>query len=75
MNAVATATKLLRAWARDLSVCTVAELRERWQGPTQVVIDKLDPKGFEGRLKDHNPIYYLAERVFFDNVINDKTFL
>jgi len=66
---------LLREWARDLSVCTPVELRQRWQGASMKAIDKLDPKGFEGRLKDHNPIYFLAERVFFDNVLDDPLFL
>jgi len=68
-------TDILREWARDLSVCTEEELRERWQGPSREVLNKLDPLGFEGRLQFHNPIYFLAERVFFDNVIEDKTFL
>lgn len=60
-------SRLLTAWSRDLSVCTAAELRERWSGTPAEAVDRLDPLGFEGRLRDHHFLYFLAERVFFDN--------
>jgi len=66
---------VLRDWTRDLSVCTAEELRSRWDERAAAAIDKLDPLGFEGRLQRHNPIYFLAERVYFDRVINDPNYL
>jgi hypothetical protein len=71
-------TTLLIRWARDLSTCTSEEIRERWSDPVeQEAIDLLDAEvgGFDGRLEKHNPIYYLAERVFFDNVADDPVYL
>jgi hypothetical protein len=71
-------TELRRRWAQDLSVCTADEIRARWATPElREAIDKIEVPGitFETRLIDHNPIYYLAERVFFDNVITDPKFL
>ncbi len=32
-----------------------------------MALEKIAPGAFEGRLKKHNPIYYLAEKVWFDN--------
>jgi hypothetical protein len=67
---------VLKAWTKDLCVCTEAEMRGRWMDPAaQAAINKLDPKGFEGRLLNHNPIYFLAERVYFNNKINNPRFL
>jgi len=71
--------EFLIRWARDLSVCTEGELRKRWDEPDlRKAIDTLDKEvggGFEARVKDHNPIYYLAENLFFDNVRGDPSFL
>lgn len=51
-------------------------MRGRWMGPEkEEIINRLDPKGFEGRLRDHNPIYFIAERVYFDKKINNPRFL
>lgn len=74
------ATELMRRWARALSVMTADEIRKHrdWEHLTvRAAIDVLDAKagGFEGRLEHHNPIYYLAERVFFDNVEGDPDYL
>lgn len=67
---------VLREWTRDLCVCTEAEIRGRWLDPSaQEAINRIDPMGFEGRLRDHNPIYFLAERVYFNRVINNPRFL
>lgn len=70
--------ELRRRWAQDLSVCTAEELRFRWKGiDLQKAVNEIEVPGvtFESRLEKHNPIYYLAERVFFDNVANDEKFL
>lgn len=66
---------LYNEWERDLSTCVEAELRERWQGDVRKAIDRLDKLGFEGRLKDHNPIYYIAENLYFNNVRGKKGWL
>ena len=70
--------KLRRRWAQDLSVCTADEIRERWKDlALRIAVDEIEVPGvsFDTRLKNHNPIYYLAERVFFDNVADDPKFL
>lgn len=63
---------LLTELARDLSTCTADELKARWDEPAQRAIDKISAKrnapSFAERLIDHNPLYYLAERVFFNRV-------
>lgn len=72
------ALDLLTRWSRALSVYTADEIRAIPEWGTPIVreaIDKLDGAGFEGRLATHNPIYYLAERVYFANVIDDPNFL
>jgi hypothetical protein len=60
-----------RLWIRDLCTCTVSEIRARWEesdgGVKALAIDRLDPLGYEGRLANHNPLYYILENVFFDN--------
>lgn len=66
------AERLMISWLRDLSTCTEEEIRSRWKDPQKSVIDRLEklanPQGgFEARVKGHNPIYFLAERVWFDN--------
>src|SRR2546425_12461019 len=68
--------ELLLRWARDLSTCTADEIRARWADPIeQKAVDALDPVGFAARLVNHNPIYFLAERCWFDNVADDPTYL
>lgn len=69
--------EILIRWARDLSTCTEQEIRARWQErDEQRAIDMLDPEGgFEKRLNGHNPIYFLAENLFFDNVRGDQSYL
>ena len=71
--------EFLIRWARDLSVCTEKELRKRWEEPElRRAIDALDKEvggGFEARVEGHNPIYYLAENLFFDNVRGDSSYL
>lgn len=71
------AERLLIEWSRDLSTRTVDEIRAIYTKDRVAAIDKLDAEGggFAGRLKDHNPIYYLAERLFFDNVLGRPEFL
>lgn len=69
------ADKLLVDWSRDLSVCTEEELRDRWTGDELKAIDRLDPIGFEARVTDHSFIYYVAQRLFFADVIDDPAFL
>lgn len=66
---------LLRELARDMSVCTADELRARWDAPAQTAIAQITGQPFDILLKDHNPIYYLAERVFFDNVLDNPKYL
>lgn len=58
---------MLTAFARDLSTCTAEEIRARWGADERAAIDKLDQVGFEARLQDHNPIYFLATQCWFDN--------
>jgi len=66
---------LLREFARDLCTCTEKELRERWNDKSRAALDKVQSKLFESRAKDHNPFYYVAQHVYFDNVRGDPEFL
>jgi len=56
--------ELQKLWNRDLSTCTAEELADRWDKEDRKAIDNIYAYGFE---KHHNPIYFLAERVWFDN--------
>lgn len=70
--------ELTRRWAQDLSVCTADEMRERWADlELRVAVNEIEVEGmdFASRLENHNPLFYLAERVFFDNVLDDPEFL
>lgn len=60
-------TELLKAWSRDLATCLAEEIPPRWSAPERSAIDKLDPLGFDGRLRDHSPLWFLASNIFFDN--------
>ena len=64
----ATEVEVLREFARDLSTCTEAEIRQRWSASDQELLERIAPGEFAKRLENHNPIYYLAEQVYFDNV-------
>ena len=68
--------EFMRRWARDLSTCSEEELRFRWGSVEERgAVDRLDPLGFERRVRGHSWLYYLAERVFFDNVRGDRSYL
>lgn len=56
--------KLLVQFARDLSTCTREELESRWSGEERAALATCG-EDFENRLIAHNPIYFLAQRVFF----------
>lgn len=60
-------TRLLHAWARDLATCTETEIRERWTGDKLKALSKVDPIAFEERLRNHNPLWFLALNCWFDN--------
>jgi hypothetical protein len=45
-------------------------MESRWRGPKRDAIHKLDPLGFDGRLAEHNPIFFLACHTFFCNEID-----
>ncbi len=61
-------SKLAILWARALSTLTEEEIRKEWSDPTLIkAIDKIDPIGYEERLTKHNPIYFLAQKCWFDN--------
>ena len=68
-------------WARDLSTCTENELRTRWAEKDLIeAINILERSnfpqdGFERRVSGHNPLFYLAENLFFDNVRGDSDYL
>jgi hypothetical protein len=65
-----TEERFLIDWMKDLSTCTPAEIRERWSAPERRMIDRLDPDGFDKRLENHNPIYFVSEQVFFNGIPN-----
>ena len=47
---------------------TREEITEKWSDPTLVAaVNKVDPLGFYDRIKNHNPIYFLALKCWFDN--------
>ena len=68
--------EFLRRWAKDLSTCSEEELRARWASVEERrMVDRLDPLKFEGRVTGHSWLYYLAERIFFDNVRMRRDYL
>ena len=70
------AGELIRRWVRDLTVCSESELRSRWESREEKkAIDRLDPLGFERRVSGHSWLFYLAQRLFFDNVRSDPAYL
>lgn len=62
-------------FTRDLSTCTEEEMRLRWAAPgARVALERVGVD-FEHYVKGHNPIYYLAANVVFDNVLADPAYL
>lgn len=51
---------------RDLDVCTKEELLTRWDS-RQATFEKWVGKPLAEAVKDHNPIFYLATKCWFDN--------
>jgi hypothetical protein len=73
------AKELLREWSRDLSLKTEPEIRLRWgeDGADAIneMADRFGLASVDEQLRDHNPVYYFAEHLFFDNVAGDPTYL
>lgn len=72
------AEKLMLGFTRDLCVCTEGEMRHRWADAKKEAIEYIlhdTNETFEDRVAAHNPIYFLAQEVFFDNVRDDPTYL
>jgi len=62
------ATAVEIALVRDLSTCTVDEIDKRWDQAARVQAEAaLTLKWRELVPRDHQPIYFLAERCWFDN--------
>lgn len=69
VRAVAPPTDLEIAWERDLCTCTFDEIQERWPQERRKPLEALKGKPWTELLtREHNFIYYLAERVWFANV-------
>ena len=66
---------ILRALARDFCTLTPREIRGRWASPNDAEVLRDLGVDLPARLVNHNPIYFLAQQVWFDNVIDDPTFL
>ncbi len=43
-------------------------MRALWKGEDVAALERVAPGEFERRLKNHNPVYYLAQQVFFSNM-------
>lgn len=76
----ADAERILTMYVRDLSTRTASEIREVWsdvglRAALESVLEQAGRPSVEDTLKDHNPIYYLAEHMQFDKVIDDPDFL
>lgn len=68
----------MHSFTRDRSVCTEAEMRSRWSGASLTALDDILQKAgtsFDAEIKDHNPIYYIAQEVLFHTKRHDPTFL
>lgn len=61
--------------ARDLATLTKAEMDAKWYDRLDEVERVLRKPWSELCPPDHNPIYYLAEKVWFDNVEHNPRFL
>lgn len=56
-------------WERDLCTLSAAEMEQRWlkeEKSSGNAIERIHP-GSLAKLEHHNPIFYLAENVWFDN--------
>lgn len=59
---------LLREFERDLDVCTRGEMLERWSGSSQKAIESILDRTVESSVPiDHNPVWRIALRYWFDN--------
>jgi hypothetical protein len=58
---------LLICLERDLATLTADEIRARWTGANLEEAEKALGVTLESLLVNHNPLYYLAERMFFSN--------
>lgn len=58
--------QLLTLFVRDLSVCSREEMESRWGGVERAALEAIG-EDFQDRLRNHNPIYFLLQRIFFDN--------
>lgn len=62
--------------ARDLSTCTRDEIEQRWSASARNEAETLMDRAWAAILPDtHEPMYFLAERCWFDNVLADPRFL
>lgn len=62
--------------ARDLSTCTREEIEARWSPSARHDAETALDRPWSAILPlDHDPIYFLAQRCWFDNVIDDPRFL
>lgn len=70
--------RLTWLFARDLSTLTPGEAEAKWDTRGRAALSAAGVS-FEERVQQptapHNPFYYLAERVFFDNVAGDPRWL
>jgi predicted phage terminase large subunit-like protein len=55
-------------FSRDLDVCSRPEIMDRWAGSGQKALEGIISKPLSSAVAhDHNPIYRMAERYWFDN--------
>ena len=66
---------ILRELSRDFCTRTKREIEEKWHSPNDAEVLRDLGVDLPVQLKDHNPIYFLAEKIWFDNVITDPGFL
>lgn len=76
---MSTVEPLLKKLSRDLSILTKDEILAAWGDDEQAAIaDIARRSGTENpfdSILDHNPIYYLAQKVFFSRVLDNPRFL
>lgn len=61
------ARRIKIAFFRDLATRTEQEVAGLWAGAKLTALEKTNPGLFDGLIRDHNPIYFIARRVWFDN--------
>lgn len=59
--------RVLVRFSRDLSTRTEEEVAGIWSGRNLKALEVIRPGLFDRSIRDHNPIYYLALRCWFDN--------